>query len=128
VVPKILDARRAHDALCLDIRDAVNASGLAVLFRNDAIYDGRTQRRPPWGLGSPDLVGYLIGSGRCCGIEVKTGDGKLSREQRCWHGAAQRGGVLVVEARSVDEAMWLLKLHTIYQYRPIAKTRGRRNT
>jgi hypothetical protein len=58
-------------------------------------------------------VGYLIGSGRCCGIEVKTRDGKLSREQRCWHGAARRDGVLVLDARSVAEAMGLLKLHTI---------------
>ena len=105
LMPKLLDSRRLHDALCLDIRDAVNASGLAVLFRNDAIYDGRTQRPPPWGKGSPDLVGYLIGSGRCCGIEVKTGDGELSREQRCWHGAARRDGVLVMEARSVEEAL-----------------------
>lgn len=54
--------------------------------------------------GSPDIVGFTSG-GRFLGIEVKTGGGKLTPQQHAFSTAANRLGVVVCVARSVDEAV-----------------------
>ena len=42
--------------------------------------------------------------GRLMGIEVKTGSGKLSAEQKMWHALVRRFGGFACEVRSVDDA------------------------
>jgi hypothetical protein len=48
----------------------------------------------------PDL--YLPGYGH---LEIKTGGGRLSREQVAWHSRAAQQGVRVAVVRSVQEAI-----------------------
>lgn len=99
--PKITETRLQHE-----IRQAVNASGLAIVMRNNIGFDRERGVKYGLGLGSPDLIGCLIPSGRMVAIEVKTPIGRVSPEQRAWHNAWGSRGVLVIVARSVQDAMF----------------------
>lgn len=97
-----------------EIRKAVNLSGRARLARNNvgkAVPITQIHLRPPpvvafgLGLGSADLVGVLVGSGRAFCLEVKSRTGTIKRAQKIWAAAARRIGVFVGVARSVEEAM-----------------------
>lgn len=89
------------------IRETVVASGRAVLWRNNggvATY-GAARVRYGLGLGSADLIGLLVPSGRGLAIEVKSARGRLSSEQMAWRGAWERAGGLYVLARTPEEAL-----------------------
>jgi hypothetical protein len=92
------------------IRDAVIASGRAILYRNNvgvAEYGPFSKAKVRYGLapGSADLVGMLVPSGRFLAIEVKTPTGRLSPEQKLWGEVVTRCGGLYVVAHSVQEAL-----------------------
>lgn len=89
------------------IHDGVIASGRACVWRNNvgrATY-GTARVQYGLGLGSADLVGLLVPSGRGVAIEVKTPVGRLSPVQVAWRGAWERAGGLYVLAHSVEEAI-----------------------
>lgn len=98
-----------ESALMREIRFAVNSSGLARVFRNNVGYDSEHAVKYGLAKGSPDLVGFVLGSGRFLGIEVKTARGRLSDDQTCWLEAAASHGALVGVARSVAEAMQIVR-------------------
>lgn len=94
------------------IIDAVNASGLAYVWRSQAgglkVKGGYVELAPP---GTPDVVGYTtrrhaLGPGRFVGLEVKLPKGKLTEAQERFMVSAY-GGLLAV-VRSVDDAIRLL--------------------
>lgn len=99
--------KTSETALMLAIRDAMLATGKVQLFRNNT---GRMKTGMRWisfglGIGSPDLVGILRGSGRFIGVEVKLPKLGLEPNQVAWHKAARESGALVYVAHSVEEAL-----------------------
>lgn len=61
-------------------------------------------RRVRYGIkGSPDILGIVGPHGRALGIEVKTGVGRLSPQQKAWRRVFEAKGGLYVEARSVED-------------------------
>jgi hypothetical protein len=94
------------------IRDACLATGRCRLFRNNS---GKLpDRNGRWityglGLGSPDLVGFLVPSGRFLGLEVKVPGKKPTPEQVAWHRAASEAGALVAVVTSVAEALEVVR-------------------
>lgn len=59
------------------------------------------------GVGSTDLVGIVAADPWPVPIalELKSADGRLSEDQKRWHAAACRRGLLVSTVRSEDDAM-----------------------
>ncbi len=55
--------------------------------------------------GEPDIQGLISPDGRCLFIEVKTGNGKLSEDQKTFRRMAEKFGALYIEARSVEQAI-----------------------
>lgn len=86
------------------VRDAVRAAlapfGAAA---QDAAAAAMVRCRVAFGLGvgSPDLVGAV--NGRVLAVELKSDRGRLSPEQLQWHAAAERRGVAVGTARTLEE-------------------------
>lgn len=89
-----------------------------VLWRNQVglarHFDDKTGtfRKFPYGLcvGSADLVGLLIPSGRFIAIETKREKGgKLSDEQKVWGALVVRAGGIWVCARSVGDVLEVLE-------------------
>jgi len=91
--------------LLFAIREALVATERVTLYRNSVGFDRERKIKYGNGLGSPDLMGWLRPSGRAIAFEVKTPIGRVSKEQKLWHGAARAGGCLVYVVRSVDEAL-----------------------
>lgn len=91
------------------IRAAVVRTGRATLWRNSVGFDRERNVKYGLGLGSPDLVGCLFPSGRLFALEVKTPTGRVSPDQKLWHGAARKLGAFVAVVRSVDEALAALE-------------------
>jgi len=60
------------------------------------------------GVGSPDLVGLVIGSGQFLAVEIKTPVGRLSDEQKAWLATVQKMGGIARVIRSVDQAVELV--------------------
>lgn len=93
------------------IRVAVARTGKAVVTRN---YVGKVV---PWaapdarpvlaglGLGSADLVGMLLGSGRAIALEVKTERGVVGDDQKLWLNAFRKRGGFACVVRSPEEAV-----------------------
>lgn len=52
--------------------------------------------------GSADILGFLKG-GRGVSLEIKTGEGRRTREQRAWHDRCLELGVLSIEVRSLTD-------------------------
>lgn len=77
-------------------------------MRNNVGFDRERRVQYGLGVGSPDLIGCLIPSGRMLAVEIKTPTGRVSPEQRAWHDAWRARGVLVWVLRSVDEAVSML--------------------
>ncbi len=97
--------------ILLAIHDAIALTGRALLWRNNtgmATFGG-ARVRYGLGLGGADLVGVLRPRGRAFALEVKTEAGRLSAEQRAWHGAWTDAGGFVACVRSVDEALAALR-------------------
>lgn len=100
----------AETPIMAAIRKAVNCDGRARLVRNNVGFDAEKKVRYGLGVGSADLVGFLLdGSARLFCIEVKTPTGRLSPEQRAWIGAVRRNHGFAAVARSVPEAMAALE-------------------
>ena len=98
------------------IQYAVNASGLAIVIRNDVgkaevVRENLVVQHLTYGLGvgSADLIGCCVPSGRFLGLEVKTATGRLSEDQRRWLAVWAKRGALVGVVRSVDEALALVR-------------------
>lgn len=53
--------------------------------------------------GSSDIIGLLKPNGQLIAVEVKTGTGKLSKEQRAFGTMVETMGGIFVCARSVDD-------------------------
>ena len=103
---------RSETDLMHQIQTAPEAQALAVLWRNHVgTVTGRDGVTHRFGLGkgSPDLVGFLRGSGVFVGIEIKTLDGRLSPCQRQWLERANELGARCGVARSVAEAVQVLR-------------------
>lgn len=93
------------------IHEAVVRTGRALIWRNNggvATY-GRAKVRYGLGVGGADLVGVLRPSGRAFALEVKTPEGRLSKEQRAWHTAWAGAGGYVACVRCVDDALGALE-------------------
>ena len=54
--------------------------------------------------GQFDLWGFMDG-GQHFEVEVKTGSGRLTKEQKVWQATCKRCGILAIEARSVKDAI-----------------------
>lgn len=102
---------RTETDLVYQIRDAVLATGRAWVTRNNT---GRLKARDRWityglGLGSPDLVGHLIPSGRFFCLEVKLPGGRTAADRRenqeRWAEARNRAGAFVRQVDSIDAAL-----------------------
>lgn len=94
------------------IRTAVCKTRLAVVYRNNVGFDVQRKMKFGLGIGSADLVGMLIGgwnAGRVLAYEVKTPEGRLSKEQIAWIQAVNKRGGFAYCVRSVDEALEKLK-------------------
>lgn len=105
----------SETALMRAIRGAVNATGLAVVWRNNVGHAQTADGRHivfGLGVGSPDLVGFLIPSGRFLGLEVKAGRGRSSHEQVAWHTAAARRGALVAVVSTIPDALEVIRAGT----------------
>lgn len=92
----------AHTALVAIICREVNRGGRATLW---PVRGRHPSRCDCMGLGAPDLIGLLHGSGVMLAGEVKTGSGALRPKQRSWSTAAMSRGALCFVWRSLDEAM-----------------------
>lgn len=55
--------------------------------------------------GETDLQGIIAPWGRLLAIEVKTGSGRLSKDQARFRNMIEKFGGLYVEARSVEDAL-----------------------
>lgn len=62
-------------------------------------------------VGSADILGCI--GGRFLAIEVKVGRDRLSEAQKAWGRSIVRSGGLWCEARSVDDAMALVRLEAV---------------
>lgn len=92
----------------LAIREACLVTGRVLLWRNNSGMTrgaGGRAIRYGLGIGSPDLIGLVRGSGRLFALEVKTATGRESDEQRAWARAVTAAGGFVRTVRSVDEAI-----------------------
>ena len=97
--------------ISLAIRKALNATRLAYVWREQAgtSSSGRRQLAPP---GTPDIIGWIRtgpNRGKMLGIEVKTPKGKARPAQLEWHANAMADGVVCGFARSVDEAIAIVR-------------------
>lgn len=92
----------SESAIQDSIKKAAPSLGV-ILFRNNS---GMTRRRVRFGLavGSSDLIGLLVPSGRFLAIEVKTATGKPTPEQDAFLDAVRAAGGFGAIVRSLDEA------------------------
>ncbi len=99
------------------IRKAIALDGRALVTRNSvgmAIYPDGSKVRYGLGVGSADLVGMLIPSGRVFCLECKR-DGRDNTSRRrkalqaAWARAVRARGGFVATVRSVPEAMAALE-------------------
>ena len=91
------------------IKKAINNDGRARVARNSVGFDAERRVRYGLGVGSPDLVGILRGSGRVFCLEVKSDRGRASEEQLAWARAVRRLGGFAAVVRSEAEAMAALE-------------------
>lgn len=59
--------------------------------------------------GFPDLTGYRRSDGRAVYIEVKTKQGRITKEQKQFIDVAKQSGCLAGIARSIQDAMEIVK-------------------
>lgn len=60
-------------------------------------------------VGESDIDGIMMPNGRRISIEVKTGTGKLSKEQLAWRTMIEKFGGLYIEARSLEQVLTEVK-------------------
>ena len=108
-----------HGELINAIILEASQSGLARLFKNQsgvARHKGKNGKSyttaygvGPDGGGGHDMIGWLVGSGKFVSIDAKVGPDKLSASQEKWMAWVIADGGIAGEARSVDEAMRLMR-------------------
>jgi hypothetical protein len=59
--------------------------------------------------GSADILGIRSPDGKAIAIEVKTGKGRLSPQQKIFKSIFEKYGGIYCEARSVDDALNAIK-------------------
>lgn len=97
----------AHSRLLKDVLLALGSSPLCRVWRNECgmalnLSSGRPFK---YGLeGSPDIIGFTC-SGLFIGIEIKTGESDLSKQQKIFHAVAKKFQVNICVARSVSDAV-----------------------
>ena len=88
------------------IIEAVNGTLRAHVWRHQS---GRVRVRGGWmhlaPSGSPDIVGYMRGTGRFLGIEVKLPGELPTAIQVTWRDAIQKAGGIAAVVWSVDDAI-----------------------
>ena len=87
------------------VRQALVASGRVLLWRSNTGVDLARGVRYGLGVGGPDLIGCIRPHGRMLACEVKTPEGRLSRDQRCWRDAFVASGGAYILARSAESAL-----------------------
>ncbi len=88
-----------------EIREAVNRTQTATLWRNNVGFDKETRVKYGLGVGSADLVGFIHSTGRFFAIEVKTPTGRIRKEQKLWIDFVNSRGGYACIARSVAEGL-----------------------
>jgi hypothetical protein len=82
------------------------------LWRNNVgLFDTKDGRKIRTGLcvGSSDLVGFAIPSGRFVAVECKTEKGRATPQQLAFIDAVNKGGGIAFIARSAAEALNIMK-------------------
>lgn len=106
-----MDNTKAHQKLVDDILLATSQYGLGIFWTqiNGVFRSFYGDRIVKAGLnGACDVTGILP-NGRRCEIEVKTGSGKLSKDQQRYKDMIERHGGLYIEARDVDSVIRIIK-------------------
>jgi len=101
------ESNRSHKALVATILEFLALKGIpATESDTGAVFmGGRPVKRATGRKGWPDVTAILPPSGLFVGIEAKTGEGKLSPEQKACHADIAKAGGRVVVARSLDDVM-----------------------
>lgn len=103
-----LDARKDETKLQAAIVEALELQGVYV----ERINSGKVRVKGGWmhgaKAGTPDLRGYLPGSGRAWYLEVKTDTGKPSPEQLVWKETHEARGVRHAFVCSPQDAVSLI--------------------
>lgn len=99
----------SETGLMFRVRETLVASGHVLLWRNNVGFDAERRVKYGLGLGSADLVGLLVPSGRFFAIEVKTPVGRLRKEQRLWLDVVRKNGGFAAVVRSTDGAVEALE-------------------
>ncbi len=87
------------------IRQALMLTGKVCVNRNSVGFDHEKKIHYGFGVGSPDLMGWIIGSCRGVAWEIKTPTGRLSDEQKAYHKWFRGIGGFVMVARDEIEAL-----------------------
>ena len=97
-------SQRAHSSTLKACKDLLELHGIPATrvgqtasFHRDGTYYSGTDK------GCWDLHATLPPHGATCWIEVKSGNGQLTSEQRAFKVAQERAGAWCVVARSVDD-------------------------
>jgi VRR-NUC domain len=98
--------RGSETELWQHIRDVLNKTGRVRLYRNCQAARGKV--RGGLGIGSPDLVGHMVGSGQSVYLEIKRPGEHLSEAQDAWLDNALDDGCIAGVAHSLTEAAILL--------------------
>lgn len=102
---KNVNRSAAHERLVDEILVAVSATGLARVWRQPTGAAYRAGRLVRYGkVGAADITGLLI-NGRRVEIEVKTGGGVQSAEQKIFEDMITKMGGLYLVARQIEDAV-----------------------
>lgn len=97
---------RSEAEILREARKAINLDGRARVLRNSVGFDDVRKVHYGLGVGSADLVGFLLdGSARVFALEVKSARGRVSEEQKAWLSFVQRCGGFAAVVRSEVEAL-----------------------
>jgi len=101
---------RAHRNLKNEVRLALGRREDVVMWNNEsgvARY-GPSVVRYGVGKGGSDLIGIIKGSGRFLAIEIKTGNARLTKEQKLFQQLVRAFGGVAETVRTVDDATGLI--------------------
>lgn len=101
---------RAHRNLKNEVRLALGRREDVVMWNNEsgvARY-GTSVVRYGVGKGGSDLIGIIKGSGRFLAIEIKTGNARLTKEQKLFQQLVRAFGGVAETVRTVDDATGLI--------------------
>lgn len=103
-VSKTANHTRDHQQLVDDLLHAFGSRPDVRIWTRSVGFD--MMRKIKYGIkGETDLQGIVAPSGRMLCIEVKTGAGRLTKEQERWRDMVIKFGAIYIEARSVEAAL-----------------------